>query len=70
MQEKTICLFQVEHWWEKYAYLSNREPHNPYVNFAGPGPYVDIWPPKEGTQLERAAFTMWCTLKYWENLRK
>ncbi|XP_021243189.1 peroxisomal carnitine O-octanoyltransferase isoform X2 [Numida meleagris] len=36
----------------------------------GPGPYIEhCWPPKEGTQIERASVNIWHTLKYWELLR-
>lgn len=61
----------LEKWWEDYAYLSLRMPHAPYVNFAGPSPYSrEKWPPKTGTQIERAAMLLWFMLKFWEMLRK
>lgn len=61
----------LEKWWEDYAYLSLRMPHAPYVNFGGPAPYSRVmWPPKTGTQIERAAMLSWFMLKFWEILRK
>jgi hypothetical protein len=63
--------FQLESWWEEFAYLRTREPHIPFVNFAGPGPYIDsYWPPQDGTQLERGSLALWFTLKYWQILRQ
>jgi len=83
MKQLTINLcdtsddFQVEKWWEDYAYLMMRTPHAPYVNFSGPSPYSrDIWPPlkgadlERGTYLQRAALITWYTLLFWDLLRK
>jgi len=70
-------LCEVEKWWEDYAYLVNRMPHAPFVNFSGPSPYSRIaWPPLKGTHLERgshlerAALAIWYTLQFWDILRK
>jgi len=74
----TLCWrSQVEKWWEDYAYLMNRMPHAPFVNFSGPSPYSRIaWPPlkgihlEKGMHLERAALVTWYTLQFWNILRK
>jgi len=61
----------LEDWWEKYAYLSLRSPHAPFVNFGGPIPVpVDKWPPKLGTQCERAALITLGIVQFWQILRK
>lgn len=62
-----ISLPQLAKWWDDYAYLANREPHNPYVNFAGPSPYVlSYWPPEDGVQIKRAGLALWSGMKYWQ----
>ena len=64
-------MWQLEKWWEDYAYLCLRSPHTPYVNFTGPAPYSTThWPAKDGTQIERAGLIVWFTLRYWEQLKK
>lgn len=61
----------LEKWWEDYAYLMGRVPVGPLMNFSGPGPYIDhVWPPKEGTQIERTAISTYYTLVFWKLLRK
>ncbi|GFS05585.1 carnitine O-octanoyltransferase [Elysia marginata] len=59
----------LEKWWEDSAYLEVRLPA-PLVNMAGPGPYRDIWPPKMGTQVSRAALALHYTVKFWDFIRK
>jgi len=64
-------MFQLEKWWEEYAYLRIREPHTPFVNFAGPGPYIEkYWAPKDGSQIERGAMVLWFALQYWLVIRQ
>ncbi|KAK2145507.1 hypothetical protein LSH36_677g03010 [Paralvinella palmiformis] len=61
----------LEKWWEEYAYLRIREPHTPFVNFAGPGPYIEkYWAPKDGSQIERGAMVLWFALQYWLVIRQ
>lgn len=61
----------LSQWWEDYAYLSFREPHNPLVSFSGPGPYIfQSWLPEQGSQIWRSAYVIWCTVKYWQLLYK
>ncbi|KAM4705893.1 peroxisomal carnitine O-octanoyltransferase [Rhinophrynus dorsalis] len=61
----------LEEWWLNAAYLDVRMPSQINVNFGGPAPYLEhSWPPKEGTQLDRACIAVWYTLKYWELLRR
>ncbi|KAM9436607.1 peroxisomal carnitine O-octanoyltransferase [Clarias gariepinus] len=60
----------LEEWWLNTAYLEVRMPSQLYVNFGGPGPYLEhFWPPCEGTQLERASLATWITLQYWDLIR-
>ena len=68
----TIVIFlQLEKWWEDKAYLEGRYPISPLVNFVGPAPYMlDIWPPEDGTQIERAAIGLWYNMKFWQLLRR
>ncbi|XP_076869036.1 peroxisomal carnitine O-octanoyltransferase isoform X2 [Brachyhypopomus gauderio] len=61
---------QLEEWWLDTAYLEARIPSQLYVNFGGPGPYLEhCWPPCDGTQLERTSFIVWLTLQYWDLIR-
>ncbi|XP_046356169.2 peroxisomal carnitine O-octanoyltransferase-like isoform X1 [Haliotis rufescens] len=61
----------LEKWWEDYAYLEWRMPSALLVNMAGPGPYMrDIWPAKDGTQLERTALLLHYMVKFWQILRQ
>ncbi|RUS79407.1 hypothetical protein EGW08_012820 [Elysia chlorotica] len=59
----------LEKWWEDSAYLEVRLPA-PLVNMAGPGPYRDLWPPKMGSQISRAALALHYTIKFWDFTRK
>ncbi|KAI5612002.1 peroxisomal carnitine O-octanoyltransferase, partial [Silurus asotus] len=60
----------LEEWWLDGAYLEVRIPSQLYVNFGGPGPYLEhFWPPCDGTQLERTSFATWLTLQYWDLIR-
>ncbi|XP_074756319.1 peroxisomal carnitine O-octanoyltransferase isoform X2 [Athene noctua] len=60
----------LEDWWLNVAYLDLRISTQIHCNMAGPGPYIEhCWPPKEGTQIERACVNIWHTLKYWDLLR-
>ncbi|NXF36835.1 OCTC octanoyltransferase, partial [Nyctibius bracteatus] len=60
----------LEEWWLNVAYLDLRISTQIHCNMGGPGPYIEhCWPPKEGTQIERACVNIWHTLKYWELLR-
>ncbi|OXB67677.1 hypothetical protein ASZ78_015209 [Callipepla squamata] len=60
----------LEEWWLNVAYLDLRISTQINCNMGGPGPYIEhYWPPKEGTQIERACINIWHTLKYWELLR-
>ncbi|XP_075171733.1 peroxisomal carnitine O-octanoyltransferase isoform X2 [Anomaloglossus baeobatrachus] len=61
----------LEEWWLNAAYLDVRMPSQLNVNFGGPAPYLEhYWPPKIGTQLERASIATWYTLKYWDLIRR
>jgi len=61
----------LEKLWEEKAYLQWRMPTNPYVNITGPGPYLNnVWPPKEGSQVERASLLLHFVLRFWQILRK
>ncbi|XP_046550844.1 peroxisomal carnitine O-octanoyltransferase-like [Haliotis rubra] len=58
-------------WWEDHAYLEWRMPSALLVNMAGPGPYMrDIWPARDGTQLERTALLLYYMVKFWQVLRE
>ncbi|CAM9324436.1 peroxisomal carnitine O-octanoyltransferase isoform X1 [Lampetra fluviatilis] len=60
----------LEEWWLNKAYLESRGPQQITGNFGGPGPYLEhVWPPKAGTQLERAAILLWHHLNFWQLLR-
>ncbi|XP_027576396.2 peroxisomal carnitine O-octanoyltransferase isoform X1 [Pipra filicauda] len=60
----------LEDWWLNVAYLDLRISTQIHCNMGGPGPYIEhCWPPKEGTQIERACVNIWHTLKYWDLLR-
>ncbi|NWV14980.1 OCTC octanoyltransferase, partial [Ptilonorhynchus violaceus] len=60
----------LEDWWLNVAYLDLRISTQIHCNMGGPGPYIEhCWPPKEGTQIERACVNVWHTLKYWDLLR-
>ncbi|NWU13581.1 OCTC octanoyltransferase, partial [Cephalopterus ornatus] len=60
----------LEDWWLNVAYLDLRISTQIHCNMGGPGPYIEhCWPPKEGTQIERACVNIWHTLKYWNLLR-
>ncbi len=67
-----VCFdWQLEKWWEQFAYLSIRSPHAPYMTMTGPGSYNrDIWTPKDGSQIERVALITWTAMKYWKILRQ
>ncbi|XP_064022938.1 peroxisomal carnitine O-octanoyltransferase isoform X2 [Pogoniulus pusillus] len=61
----------LEEWWLNVAYLDLRLATQIHCNIGGPGTYIEhFWPPKEGTQIERACVNLWHTLKYWELLRR
>ncbi|XP_035382576.1 peroxisomal carnitine O-octanoyltransferase isoform X2 [Electrophorus electricus] len=61
----------LEEWWLDTAYLESRVSSQIYVNFGGPGPYLEhCWPSCEGTQLERTSVIVWLTLQYWDLIRK
>lgn len=56
----------LEYWWEQGGYMEVRLPA-PLMNMTGPGPYVfDIWKPKMGTQIFRAAMMVYFTVRYWQ----
>ncbi|NXO64106.1 OCTC octanoyltransferase, partial [Phainopepla nitens] len=60
----------LEDWWLNVAYLDLRISTQIHCNMGGPGPYIEhCWPPKEGTQIDRACLNIWHTLKYWDLLR-
>ncbi|XP_063268888.1 peroxisomal carnitine O-octanoyltransferase [Prinia subflava] len=60
----------LEDWWLNVAYLDLRISTQIHCNMGGPGPYIEhCWPPKEGTQIDRACVNTWHTLKYWDLLR-
>ncbi|XP_029306512.1 peroxisomal carnitine O-octanoyltransferase isoform X1 [Cottoperca gobio] len=60
----------LEEWWLDAAYLEVRIPSQLNVNFGGPTPYLEhCWPPKEGTELQRASIATWHTLQYWDMIR-
>ncbi|NXI63064.1 OCTC octanoyltransferase, partial [Anseranas semipalmata] len=60
----------LEDWWLNVAYLDLRISTQIHCNMGGPGPYIEhCWPPKEGTQIERACINVWHSLKFWELLR-
>ncbi|KAM6411835.1 LOW QUALITY PROTEIN: peroxisomal carnitine O-octanoyltransferase [Pluvialis apricaria] len=59
----------LEDWWLS-AYLDLRISTQIHCNMGGPGPFIEhCWPPKEGTQIEKACVNIWHTLKYWDLLR-
>lgn len=61
----------MEKWWEDAAYFEGRYPIAPLVNLAGLFPYAyHCYPPKAGTQIERAGVILHYTLKFWEMIRK
>ncbi|XP_052247535.1 peroxisomal carnitine O-octanoyltransferase-like isoform X2 [Dreissena polymorpha] len=61
----------LEQWWLDFTYLDFRLPISPYINFAGPGPYMHHFlPPRPGTQVERAALMSHFSLRFWSHLRK
>ncbi|KAM4685371.1 peroxisomal carnitine O-octanoyltransferase [Amazona ochrocephala] len=61
----------LEDWWLNVAYLDLRISTQIHCNIGGPSPCVEhCWPPKEGTQIERACINTWHTLKFWDLLRK
>ncbi|XP_005153004.2 peroxisomal carnitine O-octanoyltransferase [Melopsittacus undulatus] len=60
----------LEDWWLNVAYLDLRISTQIHCNMGGPCPYIEhCWPPKEGTQIERACVYTWNILKFWELLR-
>ncbi|KAM9574576.1 peroxisomal carnitine O-octanoyltransferase [Guaruba guarouba] len=60
----------LEDWWLNVAYLDLRISTQIHCNMGGPSPCVEhCWPPKEGTQIERACINTWHTLKFWDLLR-
>ncbi|XP_030827380.1 peroxisomal carnitine O-octanoyltransferase [Camarhynchus parvulus] len=60
----------LEDWWLNVAYLDLRISTQIHSNIGGPGSYIEhYWPPKEGTQIDRACIHIWHTLKYWDLLR-
>ncbi|XP_064300756.1 peroxisomal carnitine O-octanoyltransferase [Phalacrocorax carbo] len=61
----------LEDWWLNVAYLDLRISTQIHSNMGGPCPFIEhCWPPKEGTQIERACVNIWHILKYWDLLRK
>eukprot|EP00057_Strongylocentrotus_purpuratus_P020550 XP_011675024.1 PREDICTED: peroxisomal carnitine O-octanoyltransferase-like [Strongylocentrotus purpuratus] len=61
----------LEQWWEDKAYLETRLPLGVLQNPCGPLPtQTSVWPPEEGTQLERAAIFLWHLLFFYQILRK
>ncbi|NXA67778.1 OCTC octanoyltransferase, partial [Mohoua ochrocephala] len=60
----------LEDWWLNVAYLDLRISTQIHCNMGGPGPYIEhCWPPKEGTQIDRACVNIWHTVRYWDLLR-
>ncbi|XP_061202088.1 peroxisomal carnitine O-octanoyltransferase isoform X1 [Neopsephotus bourkii] len=60
----------LEDWWLNVAYLDLRISTQIHCNIGGPGPFIEhCWPPKEGTQIERACIYTWHILKFWHLLR-
>ncbi|NWH71350.1 OCTC octanoyltransferase, partial [Piaya cayana] len=60
----------LEDWWLNVAYLDLRISTQIYCNMGGAAPFIEhYWPPKEGTQIERACLDIWYNLKLWELLR-
>ncbi|XP_071504244.1 peroxisomal carnitine O-octanoyltransferase-like [Diadema antillarum] len=61
----------LEQWWEENAYLATRLPLGVLQNPSGPVPSQEsVWPPREGSQLERAAIALWHVMSYHEIVRK
>ncbi|XP_072042029.1 peroxisomal carnitine O-octanoyltransferase-like isoform X1 [Amphiura filiformis] len=61
----------MEKWWEEKAYMETRAPAAVLCNIVGGiNSIIDIWPPEEGTQLERAAIFTWYTLSHFQTLRR
>ncbi|XP_071812647.1 peroxisomal carnitine O-octanoyltransferase-like isoform X3 [Apostichopus japonicus] len=61
----------VEKWWEEYAYLQSRGPLAAVGNMVGPLFAIkDIWPPWQGTQLERTSVFLWIALGYFQDARR
>ncbi|KFO74815.1 Peroxisomal carnitine O-octanoyltransferase [Cuculus canorus] len=60
----------LEDWWLNVAYLDLRISTQIHCNMGGAAPFIEhCWPPKEGTQIERACVNIWHNLKLWELLR-
>ncbi|KAM6315274.1 peroxisomal carnitine O-octanoyltransferase [Aegotheles albertisi] len=60
----------LEDWWLNAAYLDLRISTQIYCNMGGSSPFLNhLWPPKEGTQIERACVNIWHILKFWDLLR-
>lgn len=72
LRSKVLCIFfQLEEMWERKAYLEGRYPTAPLVNISGPGPYYHtVFPPKAGSQLERAGLVLHTTGMFWNLIRK
>ncbi|XP_041478460.1 peroxisomal carnitine O-octanoyltransferase-like isoform X2 [Lytechinus variegatus] len=61
----------LEEWWEEKAYLETRLPLGVLQNPSGPIPAQDsMWPPREGSQLERGAICLWYLLSFYQLIRK
>ncbi|NWS66698.1 OCTC octanoyltransferase, partial [Crotophaga sulcirostris] len=61
----------LEDWWLNVAYLDLRISTQIHGNMGGASPFIEhYWPPKEGTQIERASLNIWHSLKLWDLLRK
>ena len=62
---------QLEKWWEEKAYMEVRAPAAVICNIVGSVTTMnDIWPPMDGTQLERAAIYTWYFLENFRMARK
>ncbi|XP_050388403.1 peroxisomal carnitine O-octanoyltransferase [Patella vulgata] len=60
----------LEKWWDDGVYLELRNPNAVFGNMAGPGPYMNsLWPPADGTQIERAGILTYYVIKFWQAIR-
>ncbi|KAJ8049126.1 Peroxisomal carnitine O-octanoyltransferase [Holothuria leucospilota] len=71
LKRAASCKNWLEEWWERYAYLTSRDPIA-VINGATAmdGINMSDWPPRPGTQLKRAAQMMWVASKFFLKLRR
>lgn len=66
-----LLYLQLDTWWLQYAYMDFRLPLAPFLNFAGPGPYMfHHLPKKPGSAVERAALLTYLNNLHWHLLKQ